>query len=88
MSGWVLVAALLGAALGLAGAALWRMARLRQRIAQAMSCAQRLKLVSCVRCGEIGEPVVVSGENDARLACRNCLGFALEPVEGAVEPRL
>ena len=87
MSGWLLVGALMLTAMGLTSFAVWKIARLRQRIQRAVTNAQRLKLVSCVRCGEIGEPMVVSGEDDARLACRVCLSFALEPVEGASDPR-
>jgi hypothetical protein len=86
MSGWLVVSLLMMAATGLAGFALWRTALLRSRIERAMCNKQKLKIVSCVRCGEIGEPMVVSGEEDARLACRVCLGFALEPVEGVSEP--
>jgi hypothetical protein len=63
-----------------------RLARWRARVTAAMYDAQRLGLVSCVRCGAIDEPVVVSGEHDARVACRHCLGFALEAVEGASGP--
>jgi hypothetical protein len=70
-----------------AGSIAWvtwrRLVKWRGRMKAALHDAQRLGLVSCIRCGEIDEPVIISGEIDARVACRHCHGFALEAVEGA-----
>jgi hypothetical protein len=70
-----------------AGSIAWvtwrRLVTWRTRMKAALCHAQRLGLVSCIGCGEIDEPVIISGETDARVACRHCHGFALEGVEGA-----
>jgi hypothetical protein len=71
----------------LAGSVAWvswrRLVKWRARMQTALADAQRLGIVSCIACGQIDEPVIISGDTDARVACRHCHGFALEAVEGA-----
>jgi hypothetical protein len=83
---WFFVAVAVAASVA-AGVTWRRMVGWRTRMSQALANAQRLGLVSCIRCGAVDEPVVVSGEDDARVACRHCHGFALEPVDSISEER-